>query len=657
MALNPFGGFIHRSPLSSAPHDPPLDLASDCIRDFFGPTVQTVSDCLQSRGPSTLPQLVSKIRSQCRRVLNEERERLVDRLPATVNHWDAGCVSRPRLNRATGPEHAGYITDAAPVRAALLVLLQHSLVTADLPGSASNMSGSSSGGSKDRMIHYTYTFLPERARLLPRYPRYVEHARKALGTTAGKKVMGDYAASIVEEVLIHGRMRTEEMVKCVVNITRHRVESAREDDSDGDGDGDENESDNRMGEAELAELRESVVEALKSLIEAGYLEMISPIDELDGEGADEGEREFGNEDGTAAAAAQSSKKRKRSGSIAANRKRAEIEAETPPSAEPDDPNVVALLRTKQNRAFFAAGAVWRVSTHMFHDSLRSFYLGRLIAERYGDRIPSCGSVVSAALKLVARRDHGFDGAARADERFLDERAAFCPDDLMEYLPPPVRASLDAKRGGGALNLSDALLSLAELDWPQSVREVEEAAGHPRHGKFEISVSSIMGYMRRRVMHQMVQDSHGEVAARIISILQTNGSLDAETIAEAAMVPAKDVREILHRLYKTNFISILVLQQSKQYNPSNAYYLWNVDEGRLFQTVTDTVCNAFLNLRLRRQHEMELGKDWVERAKDALADENDHELDRENYNKFCQGLERLDNAMLQLDETLMVLRDF
>jgi DNA-directed RNA polymerase III subunit RPC3 len=64
------------------------------------------------------------------------------------------------------------------------------------------------------------------------------------------------------------------------------------------------------------------------------------------------------------------------------------------------------------------------------------------------------------------------------------------------------------------------------------------------------------------------------------------------------------------------------------------------------------------MRLRRQHEVEVGKDWIERAKEAGAtDENENETDKVNYTRFCQGLERLDNAALQLDETLMVLIDY
>lgn len=117
-------------------------------------------------------------------------------------------------------------------------------------------------------------------------------------------------------------------------------------------------------------------------------------------------------------------------------------------------------------------------------------------------------------------------------------------------------------------------------------------------------------------------------------------------------------QILHRLYKAHYVSLLTLQQGKHHNPASMIYLWSVDEKRMLNVARDNVCLALRNIRLRRQHEVEVGKEWIERAKEAgETDENDHEGDKTNYNKFCQGLERLDNAAAQLDETLMVLYDF
>ena len=88
------------------------------------------------------------------------------------------------------------------------------------------------------------------------------------------------------------------------------------------------------------------------------------------------------------------------------------------------------------------------------------------------------------------------------------------------------------------------------------------------------------------------------------------------------------------------------------------YLWGYSRPRGTRATAENVCTALYNMRLRRQHEVEVGKDWIERAKEAGAiDENENEVDKLMFSRFCQGLERLDNAAIQLDETLMVLKDY
>lgn len=43
--------------------------------------------------------------------------------------------------------------------------------------------------------------------------------------------------------------------------------------------------------------------------------------------------------------------------------------------------------------------------------------------------------------------------------------------------------------------------------------------------------------------QVLVDSEGEVAARICSMLRMHGHLESDAIADSAMVPAKDTREV------------------------------------------------------------------------------------------------------------------
>merc|ERR1740130_943198 len=110
-----------------------------------------------------------------------------------------------------------------------------------------------------------------------------------------------------------------------------------------------------------------------------------------------------------------------------------------------------------------------------------------------------------------------------------------------------------------------------------------------------------------------------------------------------MVPAKDTRELLHRLYRDRYIDLFNVNQGKQHNPNSMIYLWGYSRPRFTRNAADNVCIALCNIRLRRQHEVEVGKDWIERAREAENElENENELDKLMFSRFCQGLERLDN---------------
>lgn len=124
-----------------------------------------------------------------------------------------------------------------------------------------------------------------------------------------------------------------------------------------------------------------------------------------------------------------------------------------------------------------------------------------------------------------------------------------------------------------------------------------------------------------------------------------------------MVPAKDTREVLHRLFREKYIRLFNLNQGKQHNPTNMFYLWFVSNQQTLIHASDNVCTALYNMRLRRQHEVEVGKEWIERQENGSTEENESEIDKLKFTQFCKGMERLDKAALQLDETLMVLKDY
>ncbi|KAL3768698.1 hypothetical protein ACHAWU_006799 [Discostella pseudostelligera] len=687
---NAFGGFLHTSPLSnltsstSHPPDPKAALASNCIRDYFGPLVQTVADALHSRGPSTMSDLIATIRHRCLRDWNEERGRLVDRLNASVvvgannNKFNKGIIAttsssnnnnesyyhggKVTMNKARGAESAGYVTESSHIRAALIVLLHHSLVK--VSGGTSGGGGSVGAGdgkhkhpssssrhaAKPQHHHYTYTFLHERARLLLRYPRYVEHARD---------VMNDTAAQIVECLLISGRMRGEDVVQSAWECQKRKMHNIL------DGEEDVDDYDNKV----LTE----VVQSFERLVEAGYVEMVRPIvtnKDLEHKGRMQNEENeddmFGNEfefslneDGSIFND-RSKATRKRSALSSdqgVNTKKQKIDGN---ALDDHHPQILSLLSTKRN--LIPHGSVYRVSTAMFHASLRVDVLSRLVSEIYPDE-RHVGAIVKAALTYAARQEHGpmrgVDESEEARHSRMAEWGIFSPPDIVPFLPLDVTKSLRSQVGGLNQNLSTLLVQMSKLQYPTSILlEIEEAQGHPMGGKFEVCTRQLLQRMLDRIQHRFLTTHRGLVAARIVSVLQMKGHCESDAIAEDAMVPTKEAREVLHRLHRDSYIDLADMHVTKTHNTGTAIFLWDVIPSRLFKTVINNTCTALLNLRLRRQHEVEVGRDWMNRAKDAgSAEENVHEGDKKKYHAFCKGLERLDCACLQLDETLMVLKDF
>ena len=442
--------------------------------------------------------------------------------------------SKVQMNKARGMEQS-YITHTSHVRAALIVLLHHSLV---------KVTGGGGGGYKKHSpdptsshTRYTYTFLHEKARLFPRYCRYVEHI---------SNVIDDNAATIVETLLLQGRLRAEDIL-----LANWKKE-------DGD---------SKLG---------SLVQSFRQLIEQGYCEAVKPIasnEQMEminsgtadkDDGIHGGEVEFSLDD---KGNLSGKRKRSRSSTSASQSKRRKLEDEDDTDLHPEIHD-----KLKKHRKLIPKGSVYRVNTDCFHASLRAMLLSRLVTEMYPEEkrksksnaedgaehfTRHIGSVSLAALRYASFEKHSPHNLLKDREESQEERhhriaeyGMFCPTDTIPYLSAETSKTLKAKVGGLSSNLSTLFVQMSKLQYPTIVTEVEDALGHPKGGKFEICTRQLLHCFRDRIVHRMLTTHHSLAAARIVSILQMKGHCESDTIADDALMPAKEAREILHKLHKT-----------------------------------------------------------------------------------------------------------
>jgi RNA polymerase III subunit RPC82 helix-turn-helix domain len=556
---------------STARRNPMVSLASHILRTYFGLTVQAVAECLHSRGALSFSQLVSYLSSM-----------------------DSAISShRPMIRPAHA--HQQLTLSSSQIRAALLVLIQHSIVTAQ--------SRPSSLSTK----RYTYRYHPVRTICINRSAKFLEYLRKA----------GDaVSATVVEELLFHGRLPTVDWMAAVAD---HPASAA-------------------------ATIR-TVVEATCKLVTAGFIQNIKP--EVDDE-----EQEWTEDD-----------------TFAHREKRVKLTQDTPnrskqvvSSSSNEGGPIVSVLLQPEVRKILPIDAVWTVNLRMFHDHLRAFYYGKYISEKYGggtirfdSAVPSSslGSFVTAALKFRAFQQHTSCGTSSS---------SFTAYDIMKYIPKTLLQMMETNGStDAAANIQQLFSDLSNMtNHPQIVRRLNTDQKEPV--SFEIMLQSISNDYIDRIVYQIVHDRHGAIAARVVSILSSKGYLESDRLADMAMVPAKDIREVLHHLYRSRYVELFQLSNSSrlQYNPSNIIYLWGIERSRLLQRIKEDVAKALWNVRLRRQHEIEVvGQNWMDRisAQEGAESEITNETDQRNYEKFCMGLERLDVAAMHLDDTLMALCEF
>jgi hypothetical protein len=328
------------------------------------------------------------------------------------------------------------IPSTPSVRAALLVMIQHSMVTVTKHAKP----------NKKQRTTIMYEYNPERARLLPRYPRFVEYTKKALDETA---------AALIEELLVQGRMRTIDAIVSTVEQLHHLG--------------------NAPPRSDRYTYRQAVLESFRRLVGGGFIQEVKEVvldEEVEAAAL---ELEFAG-DGTS----PSAKKKRR----------------TDQHDETEDPAVVSLLQSGPYK-ILPRDAVWRVNLRMFHDSLRAVSLGWLVAERYGHKVQSSGSMVTAALKLAAYKKH-----VELNTDF-ESQATFSTDTITRYLPKSVLQNLEKKPGGVLPNLHKALVELSKFMDPSVVEEMEVTGGdHVEHAKFQITTRKLVQYLRDRIIHQV-----------------------------------------------------------------------------------------------------------------------------------------------------------
>ena len=91
---------------------------------------------------------------------------------------------------------------------------------------------------------------------------------------------------------------------------------------------------------------------------------------------------------------------------------------------------------------------------------------------------------------------------------------------------------------------------------------------------------------------VVRERFGDEACRVFRLLLLKRQLEQKQVADSAMLPVKETRELLYRMFKEEYLELQEVAKTADHAPSRTFFLWRV---RALGTVLLALYMAFSSL--------------------------------------------------------------
>ncbi|XP_057308573.1 DNA-directed RNA polymerase III subunit RPC3-like isoform X2 [Hydractinia symbiolongicarpus] len=205
-----------------------------------------------------------------------------------------------------------------------------------------------------------------------------------------------------------------------------------------------------------------------------------------------------------------------------------------------------------------------------------------------------------------------------------------------------------------------------------VTKKDEAAG----GMYAVNIHRSINMLCQSVCATVVQERFGSKACRVFRLLLEKKHLEQKQIGEIAMIPFKEVKELLYKLFEERFLQLQEISKTADYAPSRTFYLFTVDLPQVTRFLLNRCYQAIGNLMARRRFEMDENKRLLEKNEkiegilSALSSSNEdteqvmQELEelitpteKQQLEKLKIVLARLEQGEIQVEKTIFVLKNF
>jgi len=297
------------------------------------------------------------------------------------------------------------------------------------------------------------------------------------------------------------------------------------------------------------------------------------------------------------------------------------------------------------------GVYWRLNAERFDQ----YFLDQMIVTAASERLDqSAGKIVGTMLKMSEADRH-------LNTPITNSISIY---DLMKKLPSVPK--LDQTEVHQYLSL------LSDDKTGGFVIKTDEAAG----GMYGVNMRKSIEIICQSACSTIVQERFGSKACRVFRLLIEKRHLEQKQIGELAMIPFKDVKELLYKLFEERMVKVQEVSKTSDYAPSRTFYLFAVDLTQVVRLLINRCYQAIGNMMIRRETEENENKRLLEKnekiegilsALSGTTEDTEQVMkeleelitptEKQQLEKLKINLVRLEQGEIQVENTVFILENY
>jgi len=302
-------------------------------------------------------------------------------------------------------------------------------------------------------------------------------------------------------------------------------------------------------------------------------------------------------------------------------------AQSPPAQRPAK---VRRMDDVPEDGIAAIGLLWRVNPEAFDWDLRGHAICNMAKDQAG---VEAGSMMQALL------------AAVRPSALSHRLQSISVDDLLE------QAKDDPESANVKLSwetVSERLMALSQDGLVKRVNETGISCYQPNIKKLRRSV-------RQDIIERVVEAKMGWQARRVMGLLLHYPLLESKSVWDLAMLPKKDANEVLCRMLKSGYVGLQEVPRTADHSAQRTFFLWYVDMDKILKLVEDDMLRSLQWLLQKREEKRQESEELIGVGGE-VSDLAAAPAQMQQYNALQTSIERLEQAVLRIDETLLLLAD-